>query len=137
MPDRPEPRLAHGPHPAHHQRLAAGDDARVLDPSQAPVVPGVSASPTAYLASRLMVAKGAKFDDQVALLQLVAQDVGWKVQVNREPAKARAKLGWEPKHRWEEAIKTTIQWFKDHQPWWRAIKSGEYLKYYEQQYVKR
>ena len=89
MPDRPEPRLAHGPHPAHHQRLAAGDDARVLDPSQAPVVPGVSASPTAYLASRLMVAKGAKFDDQVALLQLVAQDVGWKVQVNREPAKAR------------------------------------------------
>ena len=39
--------------------------------------------------------------------------------------------------RTKDAIKTTIQWFKDHQDWWRAIKSGEYLKYYEQQYAGR
>ena len=47
------------------------------------------------------------------------------------------ELGWEPKHRLEQAIKTTIQWFRDHETWWRAIKSGEYLKYYETQYAKR
>ena len=40
-------------------------------------------------------------------------------------------------HRFEEAIRTTIQWYRDNQQWWRAIKSGEYLKYYEQQYVAR
>jgi dTDP-glucose 4,6-dehydratase len=54
-----------------------------------------------------------------------------------DASKIKRELGWEPKHRFEEAIKTTIQWYKDHQDWWRAIKSGEYLKYYEQQYEKR
>ena len=34
----------------------------------------------------------------------------------------------------QNAIKTTIQWYKDHQDWWRSIKSGEYLKYYQRQY---
>jgi dTDP-glucose 4,6-dehydratase len=53
----------------------------------------------------------------------------------REQDQARAR--WEPEHRFEQAIKTTIQWYRDHESWWRSIKSGEYLKYYEQQYVKR
>jgi nucleoside-diphosphate-sugar epimerase len=52
-------------------------------------------------------------------------------------AKIKRELGWEPKHRFETAIKTTVQWFKDHQDWWRAIKSGDYLKYYETQYAGR
>jgi dTDP-glucose 4,6-dehydratase len=54
-----------------------------------------------------------------------------------DASKIKRELGWEPKHRFEQSIKTTIQWYKDHQDWWRAIKSGEYLKYYEQQYVAR
>src|SRR4051794_8149199 len=54
-----------------------------------------------------------------------------------DASKIKRELGWEPRHRWEQAIKTTIQWYKDHQDWWRAIKSGEYLKYYEQQYAGR
>jgi dTDP-glucose 4,6-dehydratase len=51
--------------------------------------------------------------------------------------KIQRELGWSPKHRFEEAIKTTIQWYHTHEQWWRAIKSGEYLTYYEKQYVKR
>jgi dTDP-glucose 4,6-dehydratase len=54
-----------------------------------------------------------------------------------DASKIKRELGWEPKHKFESAIKTTIQWFKDHQDWWRAIKSGEYLKYYETQYAGR
>jgi dTDP-glucose 4,6-dehydratase len=54
-----------------------------------------------------------------------------------DASKIKNELGWEPKHRFEQSIKTTIQWYKDHQDWWRAIKSGEYLKYYEQQYAAR
>ena len=54
-----------------------------------------------------------------------------------DAGKIKRELGWEPKHRFEDAIKTTIQWFKDNQDWWRAIKSGEYLKYYETQYAGR
>ncbi len=54
-----------------------------------------------------------------------------------DASKIKRELGWEPKHRFDEAIQTTIQWYKDHEDWWRNIKSGEYLKYYEQQYAGR
>jgi dTDP-glucose 4,6-dehydratase len=54
-----------------------------------------------------------------------------------DAGKLKRELGWEPRHRFEDAIRTTIQWYRDNQPWWRAIKSGEYRTYYEQQYLKR
>ena len=54
-----------------------------------------------------------------------------------DAGKIKGELGWEPKFRFDEAIKTTIQWFKDNESWWRSIKSGEYLKYYETQYAGR
>jgi dTDP-glucose 4,6-dehydratase len=54
-----------------------------------------------------------------------------------DATKIQTELGWWPKHKFEDAIKTTIQWFKDNESWWRSIKSGEYLKYYETQYAGR
>jgi len=54
-----------------------------------------------------------------------------------DATKIQTELGWWPKYKFEEAIKTTVKWYVDHQDWWRAIKSGEYLKYYEQQYAGR
>jgi len=54
-----------------------------------------------------------------------------------DAGRMQRELGWTPRHRFEEAIKTTIAWYHDHQDWWRSVKSGEYLKYYEQQYGKR
>src|SRR3954452_5075287 len=74
---------------------------------------------------------GKSWDDGV---QYVKDRPGHDRRYAIEASKIKRELGWEPRHRWENAIKTTIQWFKDHQDWWRAIKSGEYLKYYEQQY---
>jgi dTDP-glucose 4,6-dehydratase len=53
-----------------------------------------------------------------------------------DASKMRTELGWTPRHKFEDAIKTTIQWYHNHQDWWRAVKSGEYLKYYQQQYGK-
>ena len=54
-----------------------------------------------------------------------------------DAGRMQRELGWTPKYKFEEAIKTTIQWYKDHEDWWRAIKSGDYLKYYETQYAGR
>ena len=54
-----------------------------------------------------------------------------------DASKIKRELGWEPKHTFDEAIRTTIQWYRDHEDWWRNIKSGEYLKYYDQQYAGR
>ncbi len=54
-----------------------------------------------------------------------------------DASKIKRELGWEPKYRFEQAIKMTIQWYRDNESWWRNIKSGDYLKYYETQYSKR
>jgi dTDP-glucose 4,6-dehydratase len=77
---------------------------------------------------------GRSWDDGV---EFVKDRPGHDRRYAIDASKIQRELGWSPRHRFEEAIKTTIQWYRDHQDWWRAIKSGEYLKYYEQQYVTR
>lgn len=54
-----------------------------------------------------------------------------------DAGKIKRELGWEPRFRFDSAIRNTIQWYKLNEKWWRAIKSGEYLTYYESQYAKR
>ncbi len=49
-------------------------------------------------------------------------------------SKIKSELGWEPKTNFNEGMKKTVEWYKDNQDWWKEIKSGEYLKYYEKQY---
>ena len=54
-----------------------------------------------------------------------------------DATRIKRELGWSPKRKFDEAIKATIEWYRSHESWWRAIKSGEYLKYYEMQYAGR
>jgi dTDP-glucose 4,6-dehydratase len=46
-------------------------------------------------------------------------------------------LGWEPSFSFQSAMRETVQWYLDNRWWWEIIKSGEYARYYEQQYGKR
>jgi dTDP-glucose 4,6-dehydratase len=50
-----------------------------------------------------------------------------------DSSKLRA-LGWKPEHTFEQGLQETVQWFKSNEAWWKKIKSGEYLAYYEKQY---
>jgi dTDP-glucose 4,6-dehydratase len=54
-----------------------------------------------------------------------------------DASKIKRELGWEPKWTFERGIAATIEWFGKNEKWWRDIKSGEYVKYYEQQYRSR
>ncbi|HBB37020.1 MAG: dTDP-glucose 4,6-dehydratase, dTDP-glucose 4,6-dehydratase [Candidatus Moranbacteria bacterium GW2011_GWC1_45_18] len=49
-------------------------------------------------------------------------------------SKIKSELGWEPKTNFDEGMKKTVEWYQNNQNWWKEIKSGEYLKYYEKQY---
>jgi dTDP-glucose 4,6-dehydratase len=51
-----------------------------------------------------------------------------------DASKIKHELGWEPKWTFEKGIAATIEWYRSHEKWWRDIKTGDYLKYYEQQY---
>jgi dTDP-glucose 4,6-dehydratase len=77
---------------------------------------------------------GKSWDENV---QYVKDRPGHDRRYAIDAGKIKRELGWEPKHRFEQSIKTTIQWYKSNESWWRAIKSGEYLKYYDQQYKNR
>jgi dTDP-glucose 4,6-dehydratase len=44
------------------------------------------------------------------------------------------ELGWSPQYTFDEALESTITWFKEHTDWWKRVKSGEYASYYEKQY---
>jgi dTDP-glucose 4,6-dehydratase len=47
--------------------------------------------------------------------------------------KVRA-LGWEPRVRFEEGLKRTVDWYRERRDWWEPIRSGDYRAYYERQY---
>ncbi len=82
----------------------------------------------------ILMEMGADWDQSV---QYVKDRPGHDRRYAIDAAKIQRELGWFPKRRFEEAIKSTIEWYRSHEPWWRAIKTGEYLKYYETQYAAR
>src|SRR6185503_21377254 len=43
-------------------------------------------------------------------------------------------LGWEPRVTFGDGLSATIDWYRDHQDWWRPLKSGEYWEYYRRNY---
>ena len=47
------------------------------------------------------------------------------------------QLGWTPRHRFGDALRATVEWYRDHESWWRPLKSGEFRAYYEKQYGNR
>jgi dTDP-glucose 4,6-dehydratase len=48
--------------------------------------------------------------------------------------RARDELGWEPQSGFEEGLRQTVAWYRDHQGWWQRVRSGEYRRYYEAMY---
>ena len=51
--------------------------------------------------------------------------------------KIKGELGWSPKIDFTTGLAETVRWYVENEPWWRAIKSGEYQDYYELQYGAR
>ena len=45
-----------------------------------------------------------------------------------------SKIGWEPKHTFEDAIKKTINWYLENEVWWKKLQTKELEEYYEKQY---
>jgi dTDP-glucose 4,6-dehydratase len=47
-------------------------------------------------------------------------------------------LGWRPRHQFDRTgLAETVEWYRANRAWWEPLKSGEYKRYYEQQYAAR
>jgi dTDP-glucose 4,6-dehydratase len=47
------------------------------------------------------------------------------------------QLGWAPRYPFASALETTVRWYREHETWWRPLKSGEFRAWYERQYGNR
>lgn len=65
-------------------------EGRVLDPASAVAISGVTARPTAYVGSRLLISKAVDVDEAVRVLRAVAESLGWSVELEEEDARTAA-----------------------------------------------
>ncbi len=48
-----------------------------------------------------------------------------------------AALGWRNRTPFDAGLRATVAWYREHESWWRAVKSGDWDHWYERQYGAR
>lgn len=71
------------------------------------------------------------------LITFVGDRKGHDLRYAIDPAKISNELGWLPTTDFETGIRQTIDWYLEHEIWWKNIVSGEYQQYYEKMYGER
>jgi dTDP-glucose 4,6-dehydratase len=72
-----------------------------------------------------------------SLIRFVTDRPGHDLRYAMDFSKLHKELGWQPQVAFEEGIRKTVSWYREHPDWWRRIKTGEYLEYYERMYGNR
>ncbi|MCK4627893.1 MAG: GDP-mannose 4,6-dehydratase, partial [Sedimentisphaerales bacterium] len=70
-------------------------------------------------------------------IELVTDRLGHDRRYAIDAARAKQELNWAPQVKFDEGLSNTIEWYLNNKLWWSAIKTGEYMNYYEKQYGKR
>jgi dTDP-glucose 4,6-dehydratase len=71
------------------------------------------------------------------LITFVKDRAGHDLRYAIDAAKLKNDLGWMPSLQFEEGLEKTVDWYMANEEWLSNVTSGDYKKYYEQQYVKR
>ena len=71
------------------------------------------------------------------LIRYVADRPGHDLRYAIDSTKSEQELGWMPRVEFAQGLRDTIEWYRTHRDWVDRIKSGQYLKYYENQYGQR
>ena len=71
------------------------------------------------------------------LITFVKDRAGHDLRYAIDATKLKDELGWEPSLQFEEGIEKTIDWYLENEEWLNNVTSGDYQKYYEEQYIRR
>ena len=71
------------------------------------------------------------------LITFVKDRAGHDLRYAIDSSKIQKELGWKPSLQFEEGLERTVDWYLNNEGWLKNVTSGEYKKYYEQQYVNR
>jgi dTDP-glucose 4,6-dehydratase len=94
---------------------------------------GSRALPNVEVVRKILAALGKP----ESLMQTVKDRPGHDRRYALSSQKLTRETGWRPQQPFEEGLQATIQWYRDHPDWVARVKSGEYLRYYEQNYAGR
>lgn len=68
------------------------------------------------------------------LLTYVKDRPGHDLRYAIDASKINSELGWEPSVTFEQGLAKTIDWYLDNKTWMDKVTSGDYQKYYKEQY---
>ncbi|MCD4730835.1 MAG: dTDP-glucose 4,6-dehydratase [Bacteroidales bacterium] len=71
------------------------------------------------------------------LITYVKDRAGHDLRYAIDSSKLQNELGWNPSLVFEEGLDKTVDWYLTNQEWLDHVTSGDYQKYYEEQYIKR
>ncbi len=70
-----------------------------------------------------------------ALITYVKDRPGHDLRYAIDASKINKELGWKPSVTFEQGLEKTIDWYLSNEAWLKNVTSGDYLKYYESQYL--
>jgi dTDP-glucose 4,6-dehydratase len=71
------------------------------------------------------------------LITFVKDRAGHDLRYAIDSSKLKRELGWQPSLQFEAGLEKTVDWYLANEEWMNDVTSGDYQKYYENQYVKR
>ena len=71
------------------------------------------------------------------LIEFVKDRAGHDLRYAIDAGKIKKELDWEPSVTFEQGLEKTVEWYLANQPWLENVLSGDYAKYYDQQYKQR
>lgn len=71
------------------------------------------------------------------LISFVKDRAGHDLRYAIDAGKIEKELGWKPSVTFEQGLEKTVEWYLANEEWLNEVTSGNYQKYYDQQYVNR
>lgn len=75
--------------------------------------------------------------ESAKLITYVKDRAGHDLRYAIDSSKLQQELGWTPSLQFEEGLEKTVDWYLSNNEWLSNVTSGDYTKYYQEQYVKR
>ncbi|MFT4060933.1 MAG: dTDP-glucose 4,6-dehydratase [Edaphocola sp.] len=80
---------------------------------------------------------GREEGESAKLITFVTDRAGHDMRYAIDSTKLQKELGWVPSLQFEEGLEKTVDWYLENEEWLENVTSGDYQKYYSNQYAEK